>query len=102
MMEKVVQLLRAEAAPLTGGPEDLDRTLALIDPSVRVVLIGEATHGTHEFYRLRNELTKRLIVEHGFHGVVVEAEWPAAYQAWADQERNGLGRVEKGNGLGVG
>lgn len=46
----------------------------------RFVLIGEASHGTHEFYRVRAELTKRLIREKGFTAVAVEADWPDAYQ----------------------
>ncbi len=47
----------------------------------RFVLLGEATHGTHEFYRERAEITKRLIVELGFDAVAVEADWPDAYRA---------------------
>lgn len=46
----------------------------------RYVLIGEASHGTHEFYRIRAEITKRLIREHGFTAVAVEADWPDAYR----------------------
>src|SRR5438105_9468200 len=45
------------------------------------VLIGEASHGTHEFYRTRAELTKALILEKGFNLVAVEADWPDAYRA---------------------
>jgi erythromycin esterase-like protein len=45
-----------------------------------IVLIGEATHGTHEFYRTRAELTKRLIVEKGFNAVCIEGDWPDAYR----------------------
>ena len=44
----------------------------------RVVLLGEASHGTSEFYRARSEITKRLIAEHGFNIVAVEADWPDA------------------------
>ncbi len=44
------------------------------------VLIGEASHGTHEFYRVRAEITKRLIQEYGFSAVAVEADWPDAYR----------------------
>jgi erythromycin esterase-like protein len=44
----------------------------------RVVLIGEASHGTHEFYEIRAELTKRLIAEKGFRVVAIEADWPDA------------------------
>ena len=45
------------------------------------MLIGEASHGTQEFYAIRAELTKRLIVEQGFQAVAVEADWPDAYRA---------------------
>jgi erythromycin esterase-like protein len=47
---------------------------------VRFVLLGEASHGTHEFYRERAEITKRLIAEQGFTVVAVEADWPDAYR----------------------
>ncbi|HWT32104.1 MAG TPA: protein-L-isoaspartate(D-aspartate) O-methyltransferase, partial [Propylenella sp.] len=44
----------------------------------RVVLIGEASHGTSEFYRARAAMTRRLIERHGFNVVAVEADWPDA------------------------
>jgi len=43
-------------------------------------LLGEASHGTHEFYRERAQITKRLIEEKGFTAVAVEADWPDAYR----------------------
>jgi erythromycin esterase-like protein len=43
-----------------------------------LVLIGEASHGTHEFYEQRANITKLLIEEKGFHAVAAEADWPAA------------------------
>ena len=46
----------------------------------RYVLLGEASHGTHEFYGERAQITKRLIAEHGFAGVAVEADWPDGYR----------------------
>jgi Erythromycin esterase len=46
----------------------------------RLVLIGEATYGTDEFYRTRAELTKVLISRKGFNLVAVEADWPDAYR----------------------
>lgn len=46
----------------------------------RVVLIGESSHGTHEFYRARAEITKWLIEEKGFCAVAAEADWPDAYR----------------------
>jgi hypothetical protein len=55
----------------------VDDVLALVGDA-RVVLLGEASHGTREFYELRAEITARLVAEHGFRGVAVEADWPAA------------------------
>ena len=46
--------------------------------SARVVLLGEATHGTHEFYRMRARISRALIERHGFRAVAVEADWPDA------------------------
>jgi erythromycin esterase-like protein len=46
----------------------------------RFALLGEASHGTHEFYRERAEITKRLIAEKNFTAVAVEADWPDAYR----------------------
>src|ERR1700719_4279426 len=43
---------------------------------VRLVLLGEASHGTHEFYHQRAQITQRLIKEKGFTAVAVEADWP--------------------------
>lgn len=47
----------------------------------RVILLGEATHGTSEFYRARAAITRRLIADHGFNIVAVEADWPDAAAA---------------------
>jgi erythromycin esterase-like protein len=47
----------------------------------RTILIGEASHGTQEFYALRAELTQRLIAEHGFVAVALEADWPDLFRA---------------------
>ena len=55
----------------------VDDVLALVGDA-RVVLLGESTHGTREFYELRAEITERLVAERGFRGVAVEADWPAA------------------------
>ena len=71
--------LRKEAHPMTGDREDFDSLLALVGDA-RFVLIGEASHGTHEFYRIRAEITKRLIHEKGFSAIAVEADWPDAYR----------------------
>lgn len=75
----VLDFIRSSLRPLTGWPTDYDPLLELIDDA-RFVLIGEASHGTHEFYRHRAQITKRLIVEKGFRAVAVEADWPDAYR----------------------
>jgi erythromycin esterase-like protein len=64
---------------LGGDANDYDALLAGIGDA-RVVMIGEASHGTHEFYRERALITKRLIAEQGFTAVAVEADWPDAYR----------------------
>ena len=46
--------------------------------SARIVLLGEATHGTSEFYRMRERITRELIVKKGFRFVAIEADWPDA------------------------
>ena len=74
-----IRAIGAHAQPLVGGPTDFDALLELVGDA-RFVLIGEASHGTHEFYRIRAEITKRLIAGWGFAGVAVEADWPDAYR----------------------
>lgn len=69
--------LRAAAIRLDGGERDYDALLDLVGDA-RFVLLGEATHGTHEFYEERARITRRLIEEKGFHAVAVEADWPDA------------------------
>src|SRR4051794_22287117 len=46
----------------------------------RLALLGEASHGTHEFYAERVALSQRLVTDHGFNAVVVEADWPDAWR----------------------
>ena len=75
----LTQALRQAACPLAGSRDDFDPILARA-AEARLVLIGEASHGTHEFYRVRAEITKRLILDHGFCAVAVEADWPDAYR----------------------
>ena len=77
--KNVLNYIREQAKPLTGAAEDYDELLEMIG-GASVVLLGEASHGTHEFYRERAEITKRLIVEKGFNAVAVEADWPDAYR----------------------
>ncbi len=71
--------IRSTLSRLTGAKDDFDSLLHLIG-NAHFVLIGEASHGTHEFYATRAEITRRLIVEKGFNAVAVEADWPDAYR----------------------
>ncbi len=78
-LERIASVVRAEARPLDGHAHDYDALFEEIGDA-RVVLLGEATHGTHEFYRERARITQRLITEKGFTVVAVEADWPDAYR----------------------
>jgi putative phosphoribosyl transferase len=80
---------RPPAATPAGRLQDALEPLPAIDESgfaaafdrfaeSRVVLLGEASHGTSEFYRARAAITRRLIEQHGFDIVAVEADWPDA------------------------
>jgi erythromycin esterase-like protein len=71
--------IAAAAQPLSGTHADYDGLLDLVGDA-HFVLLGEATHGTHEFYEERARITERLIREKGFNAVAVEADWPDAYR----------------------
>jgi erythromycin esterase-like protein/adenine/guanine phosphoribosyltransferase-like PRPP-binding protein len=73
------ELIRERAWTLAGTDHDYDRLLARAG-AARMVLLGEATHGTHEFYRERARITRQLITQHGFTAIAVEADWPDAYR----------------------
>jgi len=70
--------LDAALHPLTGV-DDVQHVVDLIGDA-ELALIGEASHGTHEFYAARAAITRALIVERGFRAVAVEADWPDAYR----------------------
>jgi erythromycin esterase-like protein len=75
----ILDAIRREAHPLTGDVRDYDALLARIGDA-RIVLLGEASHGTHEFYRERARITKRLLRERGFTAVAIEGDWPDAHR----------------------
>ncbi|MDH3494266.1 MAG: erythromycin esterase family protein, partial [Acidobacteriota bacterium] len=76
----VRDVIGSEAYRLRAGDSDgYDPLIDFIGNS-RFVLLGEASHGTHEFYRERIQITKRLIQEKGFTAVAVEADFPDAYR----------------------
>ena len=74
----VARLIRETAAPISNIEQaDVSALIERIGDA-RVVLLGEATHGTSEFYRMRARITKELILRRGFNFVAVEADWPDA------------------------
>jgi erythromycin esterase-like protein len=79
MADAALDVVRREALWFESTADGL-RPLVDAIGNAHLVLIGEATHGTHEFYRTRAELTKALIAERGFTLVAVEADWPDAYR----------------------
>ncbi|WP_206107710.1 erythromycin esterase family protein [Paludisphaera rhizosphaerae] len=100
-MASMTRLSRAEAPPSPAlvaevqglarplrGPADLDPLLERIGDA-RYVLLGEASHGTSEFYTWRSQISRRLIVEKGFSFIAVEGDWPDCYQV--DQFVKGRG-----------
>ena len=74
---QLVQAIR-EAAHLIGGGRADHAGVIEMARDARFVLLGEATHGTHDLYRERARITQRLIEELGFNGVAIEADWPDA------------------------
>lgn len=75
--QAILEAIREQAKPLRS-PEDLDPLMDAIGDA-RIVMLGEASHGTSEFYTWRTELTKRLIQEKGFRFIAVEGDWPSCY-----------------------
>jgi len=76
--EGISWLIRESAEPIADIDEvDLSPLLERIGDA-RVVLLGEATHGSSEFYRMRARITRELIAQRGFTIVAVEADWPDA------------------------
>lgn len=74
----IAELIRETAEPCGEITSDACGPVVERAAGSRLVLIGEATHGTSEFYRIRAEITRRLIEREGFAFVAVEADWPDA------------------------
>lgn len=75
---KIIELLNSSSSPLENS-EDLDPLMDYIGDA-KYVLLGEASHGTHEYYTWRAKITQRLIQEKGFSFVGVEGDWPDCYR----------------------
>src|SRR5437763_14845301 len=79
MSGPVVDVIRHASSWFEPAPDGFGPLLDAIGDA-RLVLIGEASHGTHEFYQERAYITERLIVQKGFNAVAIEADWPDAYR----------------------
>ncbi|WP_413366187.1 erythromycin esterase family protein [Lysinibacillus sp. 3P01SB] len=75
MPRKLISAIKEQSLPLND--QSLDKVLEAIG-NARIVMIGEASHGTSEFYSIRAELSKRLINQKGFNVIAVEGDWPSA------------------------
>ncbi len=93
---RLIAAIEQHAATLSGTPDDFDALIKAAGDK-QVVLIGEASHGTQDFYRHRAEITRRLIEEVGFDAVAVEADWPDAYAVnryvWGREEGRAASQV---------
>jgi erythromycin esterase-like protein/predicted phosphoribosyltransferase len=74
---EAARAVRNFARPLTGSADDWSGLLDWVGDA-SIVMLGESTHGTHEFYRQRARITQRLIEEKEFNAVATEADWPDA------------------------
>lgn len=77
--QKLIKILNEAIHPITKNTTTYDLLLKQIGDA-RIVLIGEATHGTHEFYQTRINITRQLIEKKGFMAVAIEGDWPDAYR----------------------
>lgn len=77
-MSSLEQSIKKYAIPFET-PHDLTTIIEAIGDA-KIVLLGESSHGTSEFYSVRAELSKRLILEKGFKLIVVEGDWPSSQQ----------------------
>ena len=76
--DEIIQSIRQWAYPL-HEQADIQPLLDKIGDA-RIVMLGEASHGTHEYYTWRSYITKRLIEEKGFDFIAVEGDWPDCYR----------------------
>ena len=74
-LELLRRLSRSLSIADGSDPHDVSAIVDAIGDA-RIVLLGEASHGTHEFYATRAAVTRRLIEAHGFRAVTIEGDWP--------------------------
>jgi erythromycin esterase-like protein len=77
--QKLIDVIHDEAVPMADDLTKYDGLVKKIGDA-RFVLMGEASHGTHEFYQARIDITKQLIEKKGFMAVMIEGDWPDAYR----------------------
>src|SRR3982751_2558138 len=93
-LESLPRLIADAAEPLPNIDDPAFGAMFDRFGDARVVLLGEASHGTSEFYRARAEISRRLVERHGFTIVAAEADWPDAatidryvrHRAWREGE----------------
>ncbi|WP_342577936.1 erythromycin esterase family protein [Psychrobacillus sp. FSL K6-2843] len=78
LLKNLKESIQRYALPLSMN-EDFNPLLEAIGEA-KIVLLGEASHGTSEFYKVRAEISKRLIKEKGFTLIAVEGDWPSTQQ----------------------
>lgn len=78
MSSKLVDIFKSAAKPLPALTDESFGACFDHLKNYKVVLLGDGSHGTSEFYQARAEITKRLIEHHGFDTVALEADWPDA------------------------
>lgn len=78
-MQKLIDVIHSLAEPMQIKDNNYDSLLRKIGDA-RFVLIGEASHGTHEFYQIRVEISQALIKQKGFMAIAIEGDWPNAYR----------------------
>lgn len=72
------QSIKSRAKPL-DEPKDLAPLIQELSQS-KIVMLGESSHGTHEFYEWRRLISEWLIKKHGFNFIAVEGDWPACWE----------------------
>lgn len=75
MTKKLIQAISEHSLPLNDA--SLNKIVEAIG-NAKIVMLGEASHGTSEFYKIRAELSKKLIEQKGFQLIAVEGDWPSA------------------------
>lgn len=87
------------AEPIRNAAHLLDDSSQAYTPFIQtivnkdLVLLGEATHRTQEFYQARIDITKQLILHHGLNAIAIEGDWPSAYRVnryvrWQGADKN--------------